>query len=311
MDRRRVALFVALVISLAAVVGLSCRCSAESGPRAPNGGHGSSTAVLRHRPGNPRFDDKDLQTMAATGVGTDRFLLDWAVVQPTQGSFTWPDRAVGALASHGIRLVPYLWGSPRGWPAPPRAPRSTARPTSRRGRTSSRRRWRATDRAAATGPTTTSSSSARTPSRCRSGPGRSGTSPTSRSTSRPSHRPRSTPGCSRSPTTRSRARIRRPGSSSPACPASGSRRPGTSWTASTRYRIQGQLRRRRPAPYAPNVDELGPEIEKFRAAMTKHGDGSTPLWLTELAWGSAPPDKFGLNKGLRGSGGLADGRLQD
>ena len=34
--------------------------------------------------------------------------------------------------------------------------------------------------------------------------------------------------------------------------------------------------------------------------MTNHGDGPTPLWLTELAWGSAPPDQFGINKGLAG-----------
>ena len=59
-------------------------------------------------------------------------------------------------------------------------------------------------------------------------------------------------------------------------------------------------------PYAPNVDELGAEIEQFRAVMTKHGDGSKPLWLTEIGWGSAPPDKFRLNKGLPGPGGLLE-----
>ena len=34
--------------------------------------------------------------------------------------------------------------------------------------------------------------------------------------------------------------------------------------------------------------------------MTNHVDAATPLWLTELAWGSAPPDSFGINKGLAG-----------
>ena len=34
--------------------------------------------------------------------------------------------------------------------------------------------------------------------------------------------------------------------------------------------------------------------------MTNHGDGATPLWLTEFGWGSAPPDRFGINKGLAG-----------
>ncbi len=34
--------------------------------------------------------------------------------------------------------------------------------------------------------------------------------------------------------------------------------------------------------------------------MANRGDGATPLWITELAWGSAPPDQFGINKGLTG-----------
>ena len=34
--------------------------------------------------------------------------------------------------------------------------------------------------------------------------------------------------------------------------------------------------------------------------MKEHGDQGTPLWVTELGWGSAPPDRFGLNKGLEG-----------
>ena len=32
--------------------------------------------------------------------------------------------------------------------------------------------------------------------------------------------------------------------------------------------------------------------------MTNHDDADTPLWLTELAWGSGPPDQFGHNVGL-------------
>ena len=191
MDRRRVALVVALVASLAAVVGLSVSLLSGVGTSSTE----TATTVPRQEffgiaQGITRFDDKDLQTMAATGIGTDRFLLSWAVVEPTQGSFNWPDRAVGALASHGIRLVPYLWGSPA-WVAdtPARPPLDSA---------SDEQAWRDFLQAAVAryGPGGSywdqrlpSSSSARTPSRCRSSPGRSGTSPISRSTSRPSHRP--------------------------------------------------------------------------------------------------------------------------
>ena len=80
----RAALIGALAISLAAVVGFSISLL---------GGVGSSSsrtaaAIPQQQffgiaQGITRFDTEDLQTMAATGVGTDRFLLDWAVVQPT------------------------------------------------------------------------------------------------------------------------------------------------------------------------------------------------------------------------------------
>ena len=86
-------------------------------------------------------------------------MLDWGRWSRAEGSFNWGERDhfIGRLASHGIRSVPFVWGSPQlgGQRSASRSPRSTATPTSRRGGTSSRRRWRATDRAAATGPTTT------------------------------------------------------------------------------------------------------------------------------------------------------------
>lgn len=53
-------------------------------------------------------------------------------------------------------------------------------------------------------------------------------------------------------------------------------------------------------PYGPNLDKVKSEITKVRASMTSHADGSTPLWITEIGWGSAPPDKFGINKGPQG-----------
>ena len=51
-------------------------------------------------------------------------------------------------------------------------------------------------------------------------------------------------------------------------------------------------------PYARDLDEFRTELIMFRASMTNHGDGATPLWLTEFAWGSGPPDQFGHNVGL-------------
>jgi hypothetical protein len=53
-------------------------------------------------------------------------------------------------------------------------------------------------------------------------------------------------------------------------------------------------------PYARNVDQLESEIDKVRAVMKENGDEEKPLWLTELGWGSDPPDRFGFNKGVDG-----------
>jgi hypothetical protein len=53
-------------------------------------------------------------------------------------------------------------------------------------------------------------------------------------------------------------------------------------------------------PYARDVDQLEMEIKKVRAVMKENGDEAKPLWITELGWGSDPPDRFGFNKGVDG-----------
>ena len=53
-------------------------------------------------------------------------------------------------------------------------------------------------------------------------------------------------------------------------------------------------------PYAPNLIAIQSEIQNVRNVMRGTRDGSTPLWITEIAWGSAPPDSFGINKGPAG-----------
>ena len=44
--------------------------------------------------------------------------------------------------------------------------------------------------------------------------------------------------------------------------------------------------------------------------MKKHDDRETPLWLTELAWGSGPSDQFGYNKGLEGQRAMLSGAFE-
>ena len=53
-------------------------------------------------------------------------------------------------------------------------------------------------------------------------------------------------------------------------------------------------------PYASSDSKIRTAIQQFRSVMTNHGDKSTPLWITEFAWGSGPPDSVGINKGLPG-----------
>ena len=53
-------------------------------------------------------------------------------------------------------------------------------------------------------------------------------------------------------------------------------------------------------PYAKTINRQEQDIQRFRNVMKNRNDQTTPLWLTELAWGSAPPDNFGINKGLEG-----------
>ena len=53
-------------------------------------------------------------------------------------------------------------------------------------------------------------------------------------------------------------------------------------------------------PYACNVEQTRQGIAQFRAAMVNNSDRATPIWITEFAWGSGPPDQFCKNKGLTG-----------
>ena len=53
-------------------------------------------------------------------------------------------------------------------------------------------------------------------------------------------------------------------------------------------------------PYAGTTDRVQQQIVQMRTAMKKAGEGATPLWISEIAWGSAPPDGVGINQGIMG-----------
>jgi hypothetical protein len=53
-------------------------------------------------------------------------------------------------------------------------------------------------------------------------------------------------------------------------------------------------------PYAPDARHVTTQIKRIRRVMGANRDAGTPIWITELGWGSDDPDKFGINKGVRG-----------
>jgi hypothetical protein len=61
----------------------------------------------------PPVDAQDLEQMRAINVGTMRVSLNWAKVEPRQGTFSWPDEDIAALARAQIRPVVTFHGAPQ------------------------------------------------------------------------------------------------------------------------------------------------------------------------------------------------------
>ena len=263
------------------------------------------------------LDASDVQRIADVGVGTERFMLKWRSVEPTQGSYDWAPRdwLVGALASRGIRSVPFVWGSPE-WvnPFSARPPVDTA---------SNVQAWRNFLKAAV----------------ARYGPGGSYWANGYRQRFGPDATPlpiRSwqiwnepnlskyfDPGQTVGHAAQKYARLLEIShdaikSQDPQARIVLAGMPGygdsTAWKfLDSLYRVSGSRKDFDAAalhPYARSLGQLDEQAEQFRAVMKSHGDRETPLWLTELAWGSGPPDQFGYNKGLTGQRDLLSGAFR-
>jgi hypothetical protein len=250
-----------------------------------------------------RLEAPDLNAMAAARIRTDRFLLFWGSVQPSQGSFRWAatDRLIGALASRGIRAAPAVWGNPvwvgGGSSTPPTFSAQA------------RQAWQAFLKTAV----------------ARYGPGgaywgnpyhdRFGAAATALPIqsweiwNEPNLKGYFAPG----PSPGEYARLLKLSHD-----AVKSRDPRaqivlaglasygdmTAWDFLNRlYSVPGIKQSFDVAalhPYARNVDNVRLATARFRAVITNHDDRATPLWINELGWGSAPPDQFGLNNGPYG-----------
>jgi hypothetical protein len=257
-----------------------------------------------------QLDGRDLKKMAAKGVSTHRFELGWKSVMRQQGSFNWSpsDRFIGALASRGIRAAPFVWGSPR-WVAsnPGRPPIDSP---------AHERAWSnflkaAVGRYGPGGDYWGRPYHHRFGARARPLPVRSW-----QVWNEPSLKKYFNPDGSDSQAVKKYARLLRIShdairsrdrsaqivlAGNPGYPPDGGLR---AWGFLDRlYRVPGIKEEFDVAalhPYASTAWDLGQEVRLVHEVMSAHGDTETPLWLTEFGWGSAPPDRFGINQGIAG-----------
>jgi polysaccharide biosynthesis protein PslG len=259
------------------------------------------------------FDSKDAAKVAGVGVRTMRIGLNWSLVQPRSGSFNWnaSDAMIARLAARGIAALPTLsstpsWVSDKGTTAPV-------------GSQAAKDRWRAFVTAAVR--------------RYRPGgtfwtAGSGGPSPFHAACNcdaqpvpiqawqiwnEPNLRhyftPRPAPKQYAKLVTLSRSAIDQGDPNAKLVLAGlsgGEGKPGDIDAISYLkglYRIHGIKRSFDVAafhPYAHSIGEMRTRISKFRKVMKSKRDARTPLWLTEIGWGSRPPDQFGVNKGIQG-----------
>jgi hypothetical protein len=309
----RLKLIAGLALSLALVGGLVVSLLQGSGttstPAATATAQNEFFGIIQ----GIRLDPQDFQTMAETGVGTDRFLINWGVVQPNKGTFNWgpTDALVGAFASHGIRSVPFVWGSPA-WVAS-----TVARPPL--DSLQNVGAWHGFLKAAV----------------ARYGPGGSywaneyrqrygaGATPLPIQSWQIWNEPNLKKYFAPSPSPSQYAQLLQIShdtikSEDPHARIVLAGMPGygdvNAWDfLNSLYSVpgvKGDFDAAALHPYAPKLDQLRLEIEKVRAVMRNHGDQATPLWLTELGWGSGPPDRFGLSKGLSGQERLLSGSFK-
>jgi hypothetical protein len=255
----------------------------------------------------PALDQTDLATMEQTGVETDRLLIGWKSVEKARGQRDWAatDQAIGGLASHGIRAVPFVWGSPHwlrtGGSARPPVKRSAERAwedflkalVARYGRGgsywSNEYRQRYGDSVAAL-------------------PVRSW-----QIWNEPNLRSEFYPGATVAEAAGRYARLLR--ISHDAIRArdrqaqiitagiATQKDPRAFQFVDSIYSVPGikdDFDGVAQHPYASNVDTVGTAVQRMRQVMANNGDQGTPLWITESGWGSAPADGSGINLGLTG-----------
>jgi hypothetical protein len=259
------------------------------------------------------LDTLDIQGMHAARVHANRFLLNWGTIEPRQGSFNWgpTDRFIGRLSAQGIRAFPSVWGNPE-WVAG-----SSSTPPV--GGAKAQQQWRDFLRGLVTryGP---NGVYWKTYYHQQFGP---------KATAFPIiawqiwNEPNLKKYFAPYPSPGQYARLLQ--ISYPAIKAKDPHAqvalagmPGlgdvTAWDYLKKLYTFPGIKADFDAvgihPYAGDLSHVKSQIQKVRTAMRGHGDAATPLWISEIAWGSAPPDQFGINKGLVGQANLLKGAFK-
>jgi polysaccharide biosynthesis protein PslG len=257
----------------------------------------------------PTLDDRDLQGIRAAHIHTSRYLLAWESVQKQAGPFTWgtTDRFIGRLASHGIRLIPTLWGNPD-WVSGYTARAPLDRPQDIQA-------WRDFLKGVV-GRYGRGGTYWGAPYHQKYGPG---ATPLPIQAYQVWNEPNLKKYFVPYPSAKKYGKL--VGISHDAIKSKDPQAqillagmPSNGDVLASDF--LNQLYNQVPGikadfdlaalhPYASSIDKQRQGIERFRMVMTNHGDAATPLWLTELAWGSAAPDRFGINKGISEPGGQA------
>jgi hypothetical protein len=245
----------------------------------------------------------DLKRMHRGHVGWVHTGFEWSNLEPRRGDFNWSrsDQIIGDLASRGIRVLPFLCGSPR------YAAEAQNRPPL--GSKAARRAWKGFLRAIVG----------------RYGPGGEyWTDPDLYAAQHPEgpivpvrrwqiwHQPNSkklfSPVSARKYAKLVRISHRPIRHADPhakiVLAGLVAYAKHTAWSFLNQlYRVKG-IKRDFDAvalhPFASNVRYQARALKRTRRVITRHHDGHTPIWITTLGWGSGHVERFGLNKGLEG-----------
>ena len=251
--------------------------------------------------GTPGAQFKD--GMDDARVRTNRFLLNWKWVQPDPGAFRWGamDKLIGRLAFNGIRTLPALWGNPD-WVFG-----GEARPPL--DSTSSQNAWQNFLKAvvARYGPTGSYWATAykqqygqnATPLPIQSW--QIWNEPNLKKFYVPYPSPQSYARLVRLSHGAIRSRDSKAQVVLAGMPGYGDVKAwdflSTFYSQNSPTPIKNYFDVVSLHPYAADNAHVRLEIQKVREVMVNRADRATPLWLTEFAWGSDPPDQFGINKG--------------